>query len=92
MAALRENINSVNANYTSRSSRMGSINDNMDRAREIVNRKTARANAVESLGGENMELKFKRLDINSARERARIRAETMLSGEQGFEVIDKIKS
>ena len=40
MAALRENINSVNAKYSSKNNRVGSINDSMDRAREIVNKKT----------------------------------------------------
>lgn len=90
MAKLKENINSVNAKYTSRDNRIGSLNANMDRAREIVNKKTARANAVESLNGENMELKLKRLDMNSARDRAKARAEAMLGGEQGFEVKEKV--
>ncbi|MDP4091895.1 MAG: PspA/IM30 family protein [Bacillota bacterium] len=90
MASLRENINSMNANYTSKNNRIGKVNDNMDRAREIVNRKTARANAVESLNDTNMEMKLKRLDMNSARERALARAEAMLGGDQGFEVKEKI--
>ena len=92
MASLRESINSVNATYTSKNNRVGSINDNMDRAREIVNKKTARANAIESLNGDNMEMKLKRLDMSSARDRARARAEAMLSGEQGFEVKEKIEN
>ncbi|HHW47192.1 MAG TPA: hypothetical protein GXX14_01050 [Clostridiaceae bacterium] len=92
MAALRESINSVSAKYTSRSSRIGSVNESLERAREIVNRKTARANAIESLSDTNMELKLKRLDMNSARERARLRAEAMLSGDQGFEVKEKIEN
>ncbi len=92
MATLRENINSVNAKYTSKNNRVGSINDNMERAREIVNKKTARANAVESLNDTNMEMKLKRLDMNSARERAKARAEAMLSGEQGFEVKEKTEN
>jgi phage shock protein A len=49
MANLRENINSVNAQYTSKNNRVGSVNSNLDRAREIVNKKTARANAVNRL-------------------------------------------
>ncbi|KNY29712.1 PspA/IM30 family protein [Pseudobacteroides cellulosolvens] len=89
MATLRENINSVNAKYSSRNTRVGSINDSMDRAREIVNKKTARANAVESLNSDNTEMKIKRLDMNSARERAKARAEAMLAGDQGFEVKEK---
>lgn len=89
MANLRENINSVNAKYTSKNNRIGSVNESMDRAREIVNKKTARANAIESLGDNNMEMKLKRLDMNSARDRARARAEAMLGSEQGFEVKEK---
>jgi phage shock protein A len=92
MAQLRENINSVNARYTSKNNTVGSVNESMDRARDLVNKKTARANAVESLGDTNMELKLKRLDMNSARDRARARAEAMLTGEQGFEVKEKIEN
>lgn len=92
MASLRENINSVNARYTSKNNRVGNVNESLDRAREVVNKKTARANAVESLNDENMELKLKRLDMNSARDRARARAEAMLSSEQGFEVKEKIEN
>lgn len=92
MASLRESINSVNARYTSKSSRVGKVNEQMDRAREVVNRKTAKANAIESLGDTNLEMKLKRLDMNSARDRARARAEAMLSSEQGFEVKEKIEN
>lgn len=92
MASLRENINSVNAKYTSKSNRIGTVNETMDRAREIVNRKTAMANAVESLNDSNIELKLKRLDMNSARERARARAEAMLGSDQGFEVKEKVEN
>lgn len=89
MAQLRENINSVNAKYTSKNNTVGSVNESMDRARELVNKKTARANAVESLGDTNMDMKLKRLDMDSARDRARARAEAMLGSEQGFEVKEK---
>ncbi|RCX16076.1 phage shock protein A (PspA) family protein [Anaerobacterium chartisolvens] len=92
MAGLRENINSVNAKYTSKNSTVGSVNESMDRAREVVNRKTARANAIESLNDDNMDMKLKRLDMNSARDRARARAEAMLGSEQGFEVKEKINN
>jgi len=92
MATLRENINSVNAKYTSKNNRIGSVNESLERAREVVNKKTARANAIESLNDTNMELKLKRLDMNSARDRARARAEAMLSGDQGFEVKEKIEN
>jgi len=92
MASLRENINSMNARYTTRSSRIGKVNEGMEKARDVVNRRTARANAMESLSSENMDLKLKRLDAGSARERARARAEAMLTGEQGFEVKEKIEN
>jgi len=92
MAQLRENINSVNARYASRNNTVGSVNESMDRARELVNKKTARANAVESLNDTNTDLKLRRLDMNSARERARARAEAMLSSEQGFEVKEKAEN
>ncbi|NTV89080.1 MAG: hypothetical protein HGA22_01750 [Clostridiales bacterium] len=92
MAQLRENINSVNANYTSKSNVVGKVNDGMDRARNLVNQKTARANAVESLGDVNMDMKLKRLDMNSARERAQARAEALLGGNEGFEVKEKIEN
>ncbi|HOQ06928.1 MAG TPA: PspA/IM30 family protein [Clostridiales bacterium] len=92
MAQLRENINAVNARYTSRSSKVSSVNESMERAREMVNRKTARANAMESLSENNLDLKLKRLDMNSARERAKARAEAMLTSEQGFEVKEKAEN
>ncbi len=92
MAQLRENINSVNARYTSKNNAVGNVNESMDRARELVNKKTARANAVESLGDTNMEMKLKRLDMSSARDRAKARAEAMLVSEQGFEVKEKAEN
>jgi len=92
MAQLRENINSVNAKYTSKNNLVGNVNESMDRARDLVNKKTARANAVESLSDNNLELKLKRLDMSTARDRARTRAEAMLGGEQGFEVKEKIEN
>jgi len=90
MAKLKENINSVNAKYTSKNNRIGNINQDIERAREIVNKKIARANAVESLNDANSELRIKKLDLNSARERAKARAEALLSGEQGFEELEEI--
>jgi len=93
MANLRENINSVNSQYTSKNSSVGSVNDNLDRAREIVNKKTARANAVESLNQDNVDMKLKRLDMNSARDRAKARAEALLGGDNGgFEVKEKTEN
>ncbi len=90
MANLRENINSVNAQYTSKNSSVGNVNDSLDRARDIVNKKTARANAVESLNSDNIDMKLKKLDMNSARDRAKARAEALLGGDNGgFEVKEK---
>jgi len=68
MAKLKENINSVIfvAKYTSKNNRIGNINQDIERAREIVNKKIARANAVESLNDANSELRIKKLDLNSA--------------------------
>ncbi len=93
MAKLKENINSVNSAYSSKHSNIGKVNESMDRARDIVNTKTARANAMESLGQENMDMKLKRLDMDSARERAKARAEALMGGDgQGFEVKEKIEN
>lgn len=92
MAALKENINSVNAKYTAKNNKVGNINEDMERAREIVNKKVAKANAVESLNNENMDIKLKKLDMNSARDRARARAEALLGGGEGFEVKEKVET
>ena len=90
VAGLREEINSANAKYSASSGRVSRVNESMERAREIVNTKTARANAMESLGEFNVESKMRRLDADSARERALARAEAMLAGDEGgFEVKEK---
>ena len=90
VASLREDINSANAKYSARSSRISKVNESMERARDMVNTKTARANAMESLGEMNVETKMRRLDADSARERALARAEAMLAGDEGgFEVKEK---
>ena len=90
VASLREDINSANAKYSAQSSRISKVNESMERARELVNTKSARANAMESLGEMNMEAKFRRLDADSARDRAVARAEALLAGEDGgFEVKEK---
>ena len=90
VASLREDINSANARYSARNSRVSKVNASMERARDMVNTKTARANAMESLGEVNMESKLRRLDADSARERAVARAEALLAGDEGgFEVKEK---
>ena len=90
VAGLREDINSANAKYSARNNRMSQVNASMERARELVNTKTARANAMESLGEMNMETKLRRLDADSARDRAVARAEALLAGDDGgFEVKER---
>jgi phage shock protein A len=37
-----------------------------------------------------VDLKLRKLDMNSARDRAKARAEAMLAGDKGFEVKEKI--
>lgn len=91
IAILRENINSVNLKYNSKNNKMENINSSMERAREIINIKTAKANAVESLGESNIDTKIKRLDAMSVRDKAKIRAEAMLNDEEGFTVKESIK-
>lgn len=92
LATLRESINSINAKYTSKGNKVGEINEALEKAREMVNEKTARANAISSLNEDNVELKIKKLDINSARERAKAKAEAMLAGDKGaFEVKEKVE-
>lgn len=92
MAQLKENINSINAKYTGKGNKIGQINEQMDRARDIVNRKTARANAISSLNEDNTELKIKKLDMDSARDRAKARAEALLGSSEGFEVKERTEN
>ena len=92
MAGLRENINSLNTQFIAKGNRVGGVNDAMDRARNIVNERTARANAVESLGSDNIEMKLKRLDMDSARDRAMARAEALMGGSEGFKVKEKAET
>jgi len=77
-ASLRENINSINTRYTNTNLELGQLNKSMERAREIVNRKTAQANAIGSLNDTSIELKISRLDLDCARERAQARAQKLL--------------
>jgi phage shock protein A len=92
VAGLRSEINSANAKYSTTGNRVGKVNDSMDRARDLVNMKTARANAMESMGEMNTETKLRRLDADSARDRAMARAEALLTGDEGgFEVKEKVE-
>lgn len=78
IASIKENINSLNYKYSSKDSKLGELNRSIEQAREIVNKKTAKANAVGLLNDSSVELKLRRLDLDSARERAVLKAETML--------------
>lgn len=92
LASLKENINSINSKYTAKGNRIGNINESLEKARDLVNQKTARANAIGSLNEDNIDMKLKRLDANSARERAKARAQAMISGTSGaFEVKEKVE-
>ncbi|MDR1061848.1 MAG: hypothetical protein LBL83_11745 [Clostridiales bacterium] len=93
VAGLREEINSANAKYSASGNRVGKVNDSMERARDMVNTRTARANAMESMGEMNTETKLRRLDADSARDRALARAEALLAGDEGgFEVKEKAEA
>lgn len=85
LAEFRENINVVNSKFNSENSRIGKINSNIEKIRDIVNRKTAKANAVQSFTNENIDMKINKLDMNSAKERAIARAETMLNEQKNPE-------
>lgn len=85
LASLKENINSINNRYTASTGKIGQINDSIERMREIINRKSARADAIESLNTEDTGLKIKKLEISAARERALKRAELILNP-QGREI------
>lgn len=93
LADLRESINSINAKYTTKGNRVGEINEQIERARTMVNEKTARANAISALNEDNVDLKIQKLDINSARERAKAKAQAMMAGASGaFEVKEKVEN
>lgn len=93
LADLSQSINSINAKYTAKGNKVSEINESLEKAREIVNEKTARANAISSLNEDNVDLKIKKLDINSARERAKAKAQAMMAGESGaFEVKEKAEN
>lgn len=80
--SIRESINSINNSYNHTGSKIGKINESLDRAREMVDKRVARSNALNSMHDIDTELSIKKIDINSARERARIKAEKMLEGEK----------
>lgn len=77
MAQMKENINSLNSKYVG-NSEAGELKEDMDRIRNIVDNKTARANAVEALGNDSVEMKLKRLDANKSREDALAKARELL--------------
>lgn len=77
MAKLKENMNALNTEYVG-NSKGSELKEDMDRIRNIVDNKTARANAVESLGNESVEMKMRRLDANASRDAALAKAKELL--------------
>lgn len=82
MAAIKESIAQLDKKYAgsfSRGFNNSEISDNMNKAREIVNLKNARADACQALREDTTEYKLKRLDASIRRERAIKRADEMLA-------------
>lgn len=92
LADLSQSINSINSKYSEKGNKVGEINESLEKARQMVNEKTARANAIGSLNEDNVDLKIKKMDMNSSRERAMLKAQAMMNGDNGaFEVKEKEK-
>lgn len=79
VASLRENINLANFKYLNKDNGMNDLIVSMDRVREIVNRKNARANAVESLNMDDSGLKIKKIATKAYEDRAIARVDAILS-------------
>ncbi len=78
IASLRENITALNAQYSNGNKQIDRLNENIDRARDVVNIKTARAKAMQSLNEEDVEMRLKKMDMGIRKKRAREKAENML--------------
>jgi phage shock protein A len=78
LSALKENINSLNTRYISGSGALAELNASMERAREIVARRKAQAEAIRALGSDDTDQKLRRLDMESSRKRAEEKAELLL--------------
>lgn len=79
LARMKENINNLSEKYGFGGANRSDINDSMDKLRNIVNLKTARANAVESLKEENITSKIQKLDRKVARDKASLKADELLN-------------
>jgi phage shock protein A len=81
LSALKENINSMNARYISSSGALGELNISMERAKEIVAKRKAQAEAIRALNSDDTEQKLRRLDMEASRERAEEKADLLLKKE-----------
>jgi len=78
IAALKENIIALNDRYAAKNKSMVKLNESMDRARQAVNIKIAQAKAAESVSNENVDLQLRRLDMQTRREKALLKARQMI--------------
>lgn len=81
IASLRENIASLNSRQLSGSDTQSKLNNAMNKARDVVNTRTARANAYEAINDSDTNIKIRRLNVQERYKRARIKAVNMLDEE-----------
>ncbi|MDD4494101.1 MAG: PspA/IM30 family protein [Eubacteriales bacterium] len=87
IAELRENIVTLNTKYSSKNKRLEDLNNSMEKAREVINIKAARANAYETLAEGDIELRLKRMDMAARREMAFSKARALI-GKSEVKLID----
>jgi phage shock protein A len=87
IAELRENIVALNTKYSSKNKRLEDLNSSMEKAREVINIKTARANAYETLAEGDIELRLKRMDMAARRELAFSKARELIAREGNAQVL-----
>ncbi|MDD4496099.1 MAG: hypothetical protein PHV32_17455 [Eubacteriales bacterium] len=78
IAALRENIINLNTKYSFKNKQLEDLNQSMEKAREVINIKTARANAYEMLSDGDIEMRLKRMDMATRREQAMQKAKALI--------------
>lgn len=78
IAELRENIITLNTKYTSKNKQLEDLNISMEKARELINFRTARANAYEMLSDGDIEMRLKRMDMATRREQALQKAKDLI--------------
>jgi phage shock protein A len=79
LAEMKQSINNLGEKYGFDGKNSDDLNGRMERLREIVTVKTARANAVESLKSEGVEEKIKQLDREIIFKRAEQKADMLLN-------------